>query len=80
MLMFRNAEKINSRLKADEKVGEPHYNQYLHEAIKDLKKGDVVLAFHKYQYEALKTMFGDKLESNYDQENNWWQCRLKESE
>lgn len=61
------------------KEGGAYLRQYMHDSRKELKKGNQVLAFYKYQLDALIKEFKDNLEYSYDSKNEWWECRLKET-
>lgn len=70
--------KLDARLEEIKlRSGHKHvFNSFMHDIITDLRKGERVLCFYKYQFDELVKYFGDSLIFRYDRDNEWWECRL----
>lgn len=61
----------------DDLSGEALYRKFIADACKLLDAGDVAYCYHKYQLNDLLDRYGDDLIVFYNENFNWWVCRLK---
>ena len=71
-------DALDARLKEIEErkyVGR-YYNEFIADAVRELRNGNQVLCFFKYQFDELHKYFGDALIYKYNKEEKWWECHL----
>lgn len=72
-------DALDARLKEIEErkyVGR-YYNEFIADAVRELRNGNQVLCFFKYQFDELHKYFGDTLIYKYNKEEKWWECHLE---
>lgn len=72
-------EMLDAKLELikEQRIGGRYYNEFIADAVRELRNDNQVLCFFKYQFDELRKYFGDTLVYEYDRDNKWWVCHLE---